>query len=466
MIAIAENAHIRQYGPYTYFFNCVNHAELLLTDSEPFVRALSRTPAGRDDMVKAIQHAFDAPDEMLPEITRDFNDFLVPLLQAGMVVSGKVPDDFSRTQTRFSYRPSGTENALNTENADDSPETAPGSPQNVLNEYFRQHPTPFELDMDLTQSCTERCVHCYVPEYQNMLPREKVLSVLDEFAEMGGLKVKLSGGECMLHPDFDEILRYAAKKDLVISVLSNLTLCDERKIQVLKECNIYLLQTSLYGITAQTHEAVTRLPGSFKKKTDAIEALRRADVPVQIMCPLLRENRMEIEGVRDYAQRHGMKFDTTFSLIAKADHNLENLEHSLSVEECAKCMQLLGYLPANINDAPPAGENDYVCEAGTAKIELNSNGNYYPCNGCYNFVLGSCYSQTLHEVWKNSPGLRRLRELRYKDLPQCRTCKNRYLCKVCPAGFFNETGDLLTPSPSQCRLSECKRKLIEQGKTL
>ena len=466
MIAIAECAHIRQYGPYTYFFNCVNHAELLLTDSEPFVRALSRTPAERDEMVKSIQRAFDAPDEMLPEITRDFDDFLAPLLQAGMVVSGNDPDDFTRAQMRFSYKHSELGEMSNTEESDGYSETAPGSPKNLLNEYFRQHPTPFELDIDLTQSCTERCVHCYVAEYRNVLPREKIFSVLDEFAEMGGLKVKFSGGECMMHPDFDEILRYAAKKDLVISVLSNLTLSDERKIQVLKECKIYLLQTSLYGITAQTHEAVTRLPGSFKKTTDAIEALRRADVPVQIMCPLLRENRMEIEGVRDYAQRHGMKFDTTFSLIAKADHDLGNLEHSLPVEECAKCMRQLGHLPAEINDAPPAGENDYICEAGTAKIELNSNGNYYPCNGCYNYVLGSCYTQTLHEVWENSPGLRRLRRLRYKDLPQCRTCKNRYLCKVCPACFFNETGDLRTPSPSQCRLAECKRKLIEQGKPL
>ena len=356
---------------------------------------------------------------------------------------------------------------MNTEEeADDYPETAPDSPKSLLFEYFRQHPTPFELDIDLTQACTERCVHCYVPEYRNVLPREKVFSVLDEFAEMGGLKVKFSGGECMMHPDFEDILRYAAKKDLVISVLSNLTLCDERKIQALKECNIYLLQTSLYGITAQTHESVTRLAGSFRKTTETIEALRRANVPVQIMCPLLRENQKEIEGVRDYAQQHGMKFDTTFSLIAKADHSHENLEHALPVAECVACMQRLGYLPAAMNDAPPARGNDYICDAGFAKIELNSNGNYYPCNGCYNYVLGSCYTQTLHEVWESSPGLLRLRGLRYKDLPRCRTCKNRYLCKVCPAIFFNETGDLLTPPTSQCRLAECKRKLIEQGKTL
>ena len=466
MIALSESVHVRQYGPYSYFFNCVNHAELLLTESEPFVRALSRPPADRLEIIKMIQREFDAPDDMLPEITRDFDEFLAPLLETGMVISGNGPDDFSRLQTRFSYKPLETGESPSEKGSNDSLKPAHDSPKNILNEYFRQHPTPFELDMDLTQSCTERCVHCYVPEYRNALPREKVFAVLDEFAEMGGLKVKFSGGECMMHPDFEDILRYAAKRDLVISVLSNLTLCDDRKIQVLKECNIYLLQTSLYGITEQTHESVTRLPGSFRKTTGAIEALCRADVPVQIMCPLLRENKMEIEGVRDYARRHGMKFDTTFSLLAKADHDLENLEHSLPVEECAEYMRQLGYLPTELHDAPPAGENDYVCEAGIVKIELNSNGNYYPCNGCYNYVLGSCYTQTLREVWENSPGLRQLRELRYKDLPQCRTCRNRYLCKVCPAGFFNETGNLLTPSLGQCRFAECKRKIIEQGKTI
>ena len=37
-------------------------------------------------------------------------------------------------------------------------------PQDVLEKHFAEHPTIFDLQMDITQACTERCIHCYIPE--------------------------------------------------------------------------------------------------------------------------------------------------------------------------------------------------------------------------------------------------------------------------------------------------------------
>ena len=45
-------------------------------------------------------------------------------------------------------------------------------------------------------------------------------SILDEFAEMGGIHVTLSGGEAFLHKDIIEITEYCREKDLKITGLN------------------------------------------------------------------------------------------------------------------------------------------------------------------------------------------------------------------------------------------------------
>ena len=72
-----------------------------------------------------------------------------------------------------------------------------------IHEFYVTHHLPIELHLDLTDVCTERCVHCYVPrEQKHFLPIELAEKALTEFREMDGITVHLSGGEVMMHPDF------------------------------------------------------------------------------------------------------------------------------------------------------------------------------------------------------------------------------------------------------------------------
>ena len=85
-----------------------------------------------------------------------------------------------------------------------------------VEDFYMRHKLLFDLHVDLTDSCTERCVHCYVPHGQcEFLPYELAEKVLGEFREQQGLTVQLSGGECMLHPDFARICRLCRKLDLL-----------------------------------------------------------------------------------------------------------------------------------------------------------------------------------------------------------------------------------------------------------
>ena len=163
----------------------------------------------------------------------------------GLIVCGNTIDEVDRgDRDYFSYKSTGGLSFVGDTVVTEDEYS--GMPQCVLGNYFRENPTLFDLQLDITQACTERCIHCYVPEFNPLfLPYDKSCEVMDEFRDMGGLMLGVSGGECMLHPDFKRIVEYARRKDLIVSILSNLTLCDDDMVQFLKD-NQTFVQVSCF----------------------------------------------------------------------------------------------------------------------------------------------------------------------------------------------------------------------------
>lgn len=171
-----------------------------------------------------------------------------------------------------------------------------------LGDFYMRHGLPCELHIDLTDGCNEKCVHCYLPHGgAHYIDKGIALKVLKEFREAQGITVLVSGGECMLHKDFAEIMRYAKSLDLNIVVLSNLTLCDERMVALLKEIDPQFVNVSLYAVTELVHDSITQIPGSCKKTKAAIDALQAAGVHIRIATPFMRENKGCVEELKEYA---------------------------------------------------------------------------------------------------------------------------------------------------------------------
>jgi len=213
LLRLSKNAFVRQYGDFTYVIGRITSFDQMFAHAEPFFRWITREPIGKAELLRNLCALFVGADEA--QIAADFDEFLAPLLAAKVVLAGETPAELDAQEEYFSYDVDDPKTAH-----DDRPvtrEEADFMPQSVLGKYFEEHPTLMRLQLDITQACTERCVHCYIPEYNPLfLPFGKLREVIDEFREMGGLCLSLSGGECMLHPDFDRIVRYAREKDLIV----------------------------------------------------------------------------------------------------------------------------------------------------------------------------------------------------------------------------------------------------------
>lgn len=345
--------------------------------------------------------------------------------------------------------------ALRQEHAD-MKSTEKGSP---LGDYCVRQGIAADFHLDLTDACTEHCVHCYVPKGQkDFLPIWLAEKALTEFRSMNGFTVHVTGGEAMMHPDFERICRKCVELNLNFIIFSNMTLCDEKRIAFLKEVQPQFINVSLYSMDPSVHDAITQLPGSWQRTHDAIVKCCEAGVACRIATPLLKENQDALPALRKFADEHHLHLVPAADIIAQADHGCGNLTHACSMEELRRVLTRDHGLFHKIYDGAMPACDAKVCDIGAGRLYLNAKGNYYPCDSMHEYVLGNVRENTVEEIWKGEK-LNYLRGLKNRDFGLCATCGNRPWCKVCPAANFNATGDLFTHHPSTCTLAGVIREV-------
>ena len=327
-------------------------------------------------------------------------------------------------------------------------------------DFYRDHNLLSDLHIDLTDACTERCVHCYVPQGQcNRLPYSLVEKVLREFREQQGLTVQLSGGECMTHPDFAKICCLCRKLDLNFIVLSNLTKCNDEMISVLKETDPQFVNVSLYSMNAEEHDAITRIRGSWKKTMRAIDACQSAGIHIRLATPLLKANQHAYPALRKFAEERHVHIIPDCDILPKCNGDCSNLNYACSPEEVETALREdPSFWDRGHGKSLVRNPDDRVCDIGKL-LCVNSKGDYYPCSGMHGYVLGNACNNTLTEAWKGEK-MEYLRGLKNKDFPQCVNCEHRAFCKICPAFNFNATGCLFEPIPAKCALAEVKHRVF------
>lgn len=470
LLRLSKNTFVRQFGPFTYIIGRIRAFDRMFRDAEPFFRWLTREPIEKEELLAKIYSVYVGVKES--EIESDFNALMAPLVSEKIILCGETATDLDAAEESFSYEAENPK-TMDTHVPVASREAFETLPQKVLGDWFLEHPTVFTLQIDITQACTERCIHCYIPEYNPIfLPFEQIVKVIDEFRNMGGVSLTLSGGECMLHPDFDRIVRYARKKDLIVGILSNLTLCDDNKVKLLQETEA-TVQVSLYSMNPETHDAITQRPGSWIKTKTAIERIRAAQIPCRISCPTMKRNYKDYLGVLNYARSMKMDAQTDFIIMGKMDGDTSNLSCRLNLEETRHVIEDIVFRSVPVNSeyfnpgekeqvrTEEAFKADKICGACVDSVCLSATGDYYPCPAFGGVTLGNCHQHTLAWVWNESPETLRLRGIRGRDFAQCVTCTDRDYCAICMCRNYNETGDVLKPAKHFCRVAQINREVVD-----
>lgn len=185
-----KDTYIRNYDGVGYItstglFNdrCTNES------GTAFLCALDRKARTLDELVDRIMPAFEGEDVSRDKVRAD-----------GFIVTGETEAEMADKDTGFTYGAVQPK----TVRKDFTPTIQRADPttQEFLEKHFAGKPHLTSFQIELTSSCNERCVHCYIPHDLKLydISEEMYYGVLKQLSDMGVLSVTLSGGECMCTP--------------------------------------------------------------------------------------------------------------------------------------------------------------------------------------------------------------------------------------------------------------------------
>lgn len=478
LVRQSKNSFIRIYDncELGYISNQLTKYDRTYNESGAvFLSQISRQPKDIRTIVDNISSIYSEVDSKT--IANDFMSFVEELSESQFVVMGESLEELDQKDLAFSYSSNSPKTFT-----DYYPQKTKQKVQRDTEEFFLRHdqrkPRLASLQFELTSRCNERCIHCYIPNGKKNagfdMSFERFKYILDQYAEMGGLQVALSGGEALMNKDIAKILLYCREKDMQISLLTNLISLKKELIPILKDVNLSLIQVSLYSMDAEKHDSITTVKGSFEKTKTAIEKLHNADIPVQISCPIMKANKDGYDEVMKYAQRLRMKAQTDYIMMAQADLNTSNLANRISIEETEKVIRDImendvDYQTETLAQEPLSSisEEEFaemsLCGAGLNDLCVTVNGDIYPCAGWQGFVVGNVFRESLKEIWEHSPKLEQIRKIKQKDFPKCLKCEARDFCNMCLVRNYNESGgDMFKINEHFCKVAFLNKQIAEK----
>ena len=272
----------------------------------------------------------------------------------------------------------------------------------------------FQLGMlfvELTDKCNEKCIHCYAdssPERNDFLPIKQIKSLLDQAIEFGEPYLQFTGGDPLIHPHLIEAVEYATTLSFKgIEIYTNGLLLNDKMLQKLIPFQPSF-SFSIYADNEATHDAITCVPGSWKRTLDAMERTQKAGLKIRAGIALMENN-------IDQAERMPAFLDQKFGLTS--DHI--RFDAVNQVGRGKNLAMLQGITPSH---SPSSGPNR------KGKLCIAANGDVYPCVFARHFKLGNISEGTLKEIfsalsYNNESGLSSKRWNSCREQLSCGDCR-------------------------------------------
>lgn len=410
---------------------------------------LRKKPHHIDDIVNKLMQIFVGVG--YNELKQDTIEFYNAFVDLGFLSSGDTYDDCDK-------------NVTNNSNTVASSIVSTISTNDCSSKIFNQSDFLRSLHIEIANECNERCVHCYIPhEYKtNAIDSNLFYSILDEGTDMNIIHVTLSGGEPLLHKDFPSFLKKCREKDLSVNVLTNLTLLTDEILSEMVLNPLLSVQTSLYSMDPEIHDSITKVKGSFKKTTNSIKRIMDAGIPLQISCPVMKQNKDTFNDVVCWGKKHNLAVAVDYVIFASYDHSKCNLSNRLSLPEIEEAFnkQISNDYIHSVKEQAKEKENqanqDSICSICRYYICISAEGNVFPCIGWQNNIIGNLNKQTLKSIWETSDKIKELRKVKREQFPKCVECKDRGYCTVCMMSNSNENanGDAFKINDFHCRVAD------------
>ena len=321
-----------------------------------------------------------------------------------------------------------------------------------------------------------------------IIPKAKELTfdeierIADEAIAMDCMYALLTGGEPLLRPDFEDIYVMLKKKGFMISLFTNATLITEKTVELFKKYPPDVVEVSIYGVSEEVYEKVTRKKGTYKAMVRGLDLLLAAGIKTRLKAMVLKSNICEIDEIAAFCRKHTVdyyRYDPLLSLRNDLDEKRNETikKERLSPEEIIwvenkdkkRMDSLVSFCEKGFGKATVYQKGVDIpvlaCGAGKESVVISADGMLRACSAlvkeelCYDIRKGS-----LDDAFYLF-----LPEMRQKTVVQnqiffekCGSCEYINLCHWCPAHAYVETGALDKPIDFFCEVAHKRYENIKE----
>lgn len=256
-------------------------------------------------------------------------------------------------------------------------------PRNLLKRLRDQR--PLHANLYVTERCNLSCAYC--TEFDNSLPHPDLDDLkrrIDVLVELGVLKLALTGGEPLLHPEIDGVIGHAKSHDLNVSLTTNGRLLDEAMLSRLESVGLDLIQISIdrKSPSPTSQKALDNLALS-------LETIRNSRIKIHISGVICQDTVTEAEEVlnfglshdipSEFRLMHGNLSGNTLTAPAFPQDAMRLLEHQIQMKSQGIKVHSPALLLSYQKSKLLGHDISWKCLAGYKVFFVSAQGYFWPC---------------------------------------------------------------------------------------
>ena len=315
---------------------------------------------------------------------------------------------------------------------------------------------PYSVMWELTNCCNLSCQFCYINcaglKKVKFSTLEVCKTVIDGLVDSGMLFCTLTGGECLLHPDFPAIYTYLKQKGVLVSVFTNATLLQPSHFALFKEYPPYKVEVSIYGMCEESFNLTTNSVGTmYKTVLDNILSLGAMGIQVVCKTPLNALTEKDTPAIKAWCKENNIPFYNSPELLDA--YSGESLAGFRASEAIVKEYEIRMYKElARSTQQRHGRKKAFDCPGGKMIAFLSYDMDIYPCSSAYGISELAVHIREngILEAVNNLRAI--INSQKEKTFSKCAGCNYYDVCSYCIVDEYKDRRDFCKKFQSSVRM--------------
>ncbi len=241
---------------------------------------------------------------------------------------------------------------------------------------------PLLAQVVVTRRCNLSCGYCNeYDDFSPPVPLRTLLARIDHLAVLNTASITFTGGEPLLHPDLEKIIRAARKHGMIVTMITNGFRLSRKRIERLNEADLQGMQISIDNL--EPDEVSMKSLVSVERKLALLAQYARFKVNVNSVLGISDERTKDVVTVAETAAKYG--FQHSVGVL----HRDTGMLAPLSSVQMYAYIQVTKISPSLIHslnyrlfqkNLMHGKRNDWKCRAGARYLCICEDGKVHWCS--------------------------------------------------------------------------------------